>query len=79
MISITCKIPEELNGHLEAEARRRHVRKSDLVREALRKAVRPPRGAKAPRAYDLAKSLCGKLHGPGDLSTNPKYLEDFGA
>ena len=29
-------------------------------------------------AYDLAKDLIGSIEGPGDLSTNPKYLEDLG-
>lgn len=27
---------------------------------------------------DRAKHLVGSVEGPGDLSTNPKYMEDFG-
>lgn len=79
MITITCKIPEELNGCLESEARRRHVRKSDLVRDALEKAVRRGRSGRSVSAYDVAKRLCGSLHGPADLSTNPKYMEGYGS
>jgi hypothetical protein len=29
-------------------------------------------------ALDLAGDLVGSCEGPGDLSTNPKYLEGFG-
>lgn len=30
-------------------------------------------------AYDLVRDLIGKQRGgPGDLSTNPKYMEGFG-
>jgi len=29
-------------------------------------------------AYDIMKDLCGVFDGPGDLSTNPKYMEGFG-
>jgi hypothetical protein len=29
-------------------------------------------------AYDAGKHLAGVIEGPGDLSTNPKYMEDFG-
>jgi hypothetical protein len=27
---------------------------------------------------DLVRDLVGKFEGPGDLSTNPKYMEGFG-
>lgn len=75
---ITCKIPEELDGQLETEARRRRASKSAVVREALERALRPSRRAKRPTAYDVAKHLCGKLHGPSDLATHPKHMEGYG-
>ena len=28
--------------------------------------------------YDRIKNLCGVISGPGDLSTNPKYMEGYG-
>ena len=28
--------------------------------------------------YDRIKHLCGVISGPGDLSTNPKYMEGYG-
>ena len=29
-------------------------------------------------AYDRIKHLVGSLEGPGDMSTNPEYLDDLG-
>ncbi len=29
-------------------------------------------------AYELSKHLIGSIEGPGDLSTNPKYMDGFG-
>ncbi|MEM9996516.1 MAG: hypothetical protein AAF809_02355 [Bacteroidota bacterium] len=31
-----------------------------------------------PSVYDLIEDLVGSVEGPGDLSTNPAYMEDFG-
>ena len=33
---------------------------------------------KPPTAYELSKHLAGVFEGPGDLSTNPAYLDDLG-
>ena len=33
---------------------------------------------KRPTAYELSKHLAGVFEGPGDLSTNPEYLDDLG-
>ena len=80
MTVITCKIPEDLDAKLEATARQRRVSKSSLVREALERHVgRPGSKRSKPSALDMVRHLCGRLHGPRDASTNPKYLEDLGA
>ena len=34
--------------------------------------------AEQPVVFDDIKHLLGKGKGPGDLSTNPKYMDDFG-
>lgn len=76
-MTLTLKIPPELNARLEAEAKRRRVSKSRVAREMLDKELsRRPKAS--PFAHDLAKKFCGVLQGPGDLSTNPKYMEGFG-
>jgi hypothetical protein len=79
MTTITCKIPEKLDAALASLARRRRVSKSAIVRQALERHVGQRRNASPPRAFDLVKSLCGSLHGPRDLSANPRHLEGLGA
>ena len=76
MTTITCKISEKLNAHLEALARRRRVSKSAILRQALENKLSAR--AAAPSAYDLVKHLCATLRGPKDLSTNPKHMRGFG-
>jgi hypothetical protein len=43
----------------------------------------PSRARKSPKKsggalYERMKHLIGTIDGPGDLSTNPKYLEGYG-
>lgn len=78
MAIITCKIPDTLNARLEAEASRKLLSKSALVREALERSLGTPKPAKQ-TAFKRMKHLCGIVEdGPRDLSTNPKYMKDFG-
>jgi hypothetical protein len=43
-----------------------------------RSTARPKTEQKIETPYDRIKHLLGILDGPGDLTTNPKYWEDFG-
>ena len=79
MKTITCKLPEKLDAELTAVARQEGTSKSQVVRSAIADRISRKRGKKAPRAYDLISDIVGSLKGPGDLSTNPKYMENFGA
>jgi len=79
MTTITCKIPDELNEQLEAEASRKLLPKSVLVREALERSLKHRKESRGKTAFDRVKNLCGIIkEGPTDLSTNPKYMKDFG-
>jgi len=79
MKAITVKLPDELRVRLQAEADKRGVSLGHVVREAAETYVVASPAQKRLSAYDLSKDLCGSLDGgPGDLSTNPKYLEDLG-
>ena len=79
MATINCKIPEELNNQLEAEAARTKVPKSALVRKALKRSLPLPKKKLQKSAFQSVKDLCGLIqNGPKDVSTNPKYLKDFG-
>jgi hypothetical protein len=75
--TITCKIPNGLKARLEAAARQRRVSKSAILRFALERQL--ARRSTALSAFDLAKHLSGSLHGPKDLSTNPRHMKGLGA
>lgn len=75
MKALTMKLPDELAGWLENEAKRAGQPKSALVREILLQRQR--RGH--PTALDLAADLCGCVQsGLGDLARNKKHLKEFG-
>jgi len=79
VVTITCKIPDELNERLEAEATRAMLPKSALVREALKQSFKRPRQPRKKTAFDRVRDLCGIVKdGPSDMSTNPKYIDGFG-
>jgi hypothetical protein len=48
------------------------------VRDALEQMFNGTRRSKPISALELAGDLVGSCEGPGDLSTNPKYMEGFG-
>jgi hypothetical protein len=84
----TIDLPDALFRRAKSEAALRGQKLKDLIEEGLRAVVDktpPPEGpepAAKPKkvtAHDLLKDLCGIIEdGPEDLSTNPKYFEDFG-
>jgi hypothetical protein len=70
-----------LHARLDRAAKRNKQSKSSVVRDALEQFLNggPPSPRKRPvSALDLAGDLVGCVEGPGDLSTNPKYMEGFG-
>jgi Arc/MetJ-type ribon-helix-helix transcriptional regulator len=79
MHTLSIKIPEQLNRQLASEVARRRVKKSTLVREALEKHLASNGGARKSSKFSMqAGDLIGIFSGPGDVSTNPKYMKDFG-
>src|SRR4051812_8229020 len=75
MKTLTMKVPEDLFGWLEREAKRVRQPKSAFARHILREQQR--RGTKS--ALDLASDLCGSVEsGIRDLATNKKHLKGFG-
>jgi hypothetical protein len=79
MERINVRVDARLKKELEAEAREKGVRPSDIVRQVLEQHIRErtPR----PDARQLAEQL-GILGSakdlPTDLSTNPVHMEGFG-
>jgi hypothetical protein len=79
MKTISLKVREDLHRKLERAARQRGQSKSAVMRAALEQflnGTRPPE--RRPSALELAGDLVGCAEGPGDLSTNPKYMEGYG-
>jgi predicted DNA-binding protein len=77
---ITVRFPAEMRRRLQAAARRRGTRESDLVRGAVERQLAAEEDTLT--AYEHAKTagLIGAVRGAArDLSTNPKHLEGFGA
>ncbi len=78
MHTLTVKVPPGLDAKLTALAKKRRSTKSAVVREAIERIIAAPEGARPLTAYDLVADLAGCVDGPADLSTNPKYMEEFG-
>ena len=79
MQTISLKLPDDLLSQLDAEAKARHVTKSQLMRESLENMLRKQSPDGTVSCYDLVRDLAGSVRGlPPDLADNPKYMDDFG-
>ena len=85
----TVDLPDDLLRRAKSEAALSGRKLRDLLEEGLRAVIdkTPPGGQPEPQAakpkkvtaHDLLKDLIfDDAEGPADLSTNPKYFEDFG-
>jgi len=80
----TIDLPDELLRRAKSEAALRGRKLKDLVEEGLRAVLAAPGGESAPppkkpSMHDLARDLIFEgVESPRDLSTNPKYFDDFG-
>ena len=77
MEGISVKLPTPLGNALAAEARRRNVTQSTIVREALERClVNHPDGVSGPSCADLVRDLAGSVKsGRRDLATNKALLQ----
>ena len=73
---LTVKIPEPLLAEIEAAARQRRVSKSVIVRERIELGRQNGEASLWSRMEDLPIETDSV---PGDLSSNPKHLEGYGA
>jgi Arc/MetJ-type ribon-helix-helix transcriptional regulator len=83
MAVLSLKLTEALDAQLTAQAQRRRLSKSELVRRALSAFLQSSEqggdGLQPQSAADLLADLVGCCEdGPADLSSNPAYLSDFG-
>jgi hypothetical protein len=78
---LNVKLPPELHARLVRAAKQRKRSKSAIVRQALDHYLSGTQSLEPARpksALELAGDLAGCLAGPGDLSTNEKYMDGFG-
>jgi hypothetical protein len=74
---ISVKIPAALRAKVAAEAARRNVSQSTIIRESLERALAESNGRDEPSCADLAGALVGSFRsGRRDLSTNKNLLAD---
>ena len=79
MKTVTIKLPPTLDAKIAAIAARRGARsKSEVIREALDRYILSEQEAQPGSLLEALEDFAGIYDGPTDLSTNPKYLEDFG-
>ncbi len=86
----TIDLPDELFRRAKSEAALRGRKLKDLVEEGLRLVLqqekapveteqKPGRRPRPGSLHEALQDLCGIIKdGPPDLSTNPKYFDDFG-
>ena len=81
MNAMTIKLSPELDLAVQKAALQQRIAKSELVRRALTRYLSSANTADKGfvSAADLAGDLIGSVDGgPGDLATNPRYMDDFG-
>ena len=79
MKSLSLKMPESLNHRLMAMAKRRHMPKSAVVREALEQYLDQRHEVSGQSFLELADDLVGCVKdAPANLSVNPKNLDGYG-
>ncbi len=74
LTAMTIKLPASLSAKVARLAKKRRTSRSEIVREALQAYAQNER----PSFTESASGFCGTAKGPGDLSTNPRYLDDLG-
>ena len=76
MSTFSVKLPDDMSAALAAEAKRRNVTRSALVREMIDQALEYDACAAPPNCAQLAGDLVGTFRsGRRDLATNERLLE----
>lgn len=79
MKTLTLKLPETLDTRLNTYARKKGLRKSEIVRLALTEYIAREDAGISGSFCDLSQDIVGSIEGPADLSSNKKYLKSYGS
>lgn len=76
-MTISLKIPAEVEAKLKSTAARKRVSKSEYVRATLVAALNAEEIK--PSAFELIQDIAGSVSsGKKDMATNPKYMKGYG-
>lgn len=79
MKTLSFKVPETLDRRLVRAVKKRRVRKSVIVREALERYLDESGAEMEGSLLEVTRHLLGCVKdAPADLSANPRHLVDFG-
>jgi Arc/MetJ-type ribon-helix-helix transcriptional regulator len=78
MKTISLKLPAPLANWLAKRANQLGRSRSDLVRQALEEQRQGNNSRGEKSCAELMAEFGGFFRGPRELSTNPKYMRDFG-
>jgi predicted transcriptional regulator len=83
MAAPTIKLPAELDRELTALAKERRSTRAKVLRDALSMLAQKKNGKAGKKKVkgtvgELAADLIGSVEGPGDLTSNPKYMAGYG-
>ena len=79
MATRSLKMPAKRTATLNGGSEHRKLRKSDPARVPLQQSAKSKHRKKhIVSALERAGDLVGSVIGPADLSTNSKYLQDYG-
>ena len=78
MRTISLKLPARLHAKLARTAKQRKQSKSDVARAALEHFLNEADAVPPRSLHEALRPWIGCVAGPGDLSTNPKHMQDFG-
>lgn len=72
--TMTIKVPATLSAKVARLAKKQGASRSEIVRDAIQTYAGDERASFS----EAAAGFCGVARGPGDLSSNPRYLADLG-
>jgi predicted DNA-binding protein len=76
-MTVSLKLPPQMDARLKAIAVKRRVSKSQYIRQLLEAGLKKEKTK--PNLYDLMKDGLGCFDsGKTDRATNPKYMKGFG-